>query len=183
MALSGRRATLFNVRHTKKAKDRLEKAHEALRVLGTEIVGLEEKLNFLAQRMMDKQTVVSLLDRLFPKLEKDDGREISSSRRENILVEILEHYESNDRNAFPEQRGTAYNMLNAVTRYVDHGRAARGGETGRYESATFGQGARLKSQALEVLLEEAQDLPEKPQRMTSIPSPSLLDEVLANTPT
>ena len=182
MALNTKRATLFHVRHTKKAKDRLEKAHEALIVWGAEIAGLEEKLNFLAERMMDKQTTTSLLDRLFPKMEKDDGREVSSTRRENLLVEILEHYESNDRNAFPEQRGTAYNMLNAVTRYVDHGRAARGGETGRYESATFGNGARLKSQTLEVLLEEAKDLPEKPKVVTSIPSPSLLDQVLANTP-
>jgi hypothetical protein len=33
-----------------------------------------------------------------------------------------------------------------------------------------------------VLLEEAKGLPEKPQRVISISSSSLLDEVLANTP-
>ncbi|MGE0823071.1 MAG: DUF932 domain-containing protein [Candidatus Binatia bacterium] len=187
MAMNQKRANLFNVRHTKNAKERLDKAHQALMMLGTEISGLEERLNFLATRMMTKQTTISLLDRLFPKTETEDGRAVSSTRRENILVEILENYESNDRNAFPEQRGTAYNMLNAITGYVDHARSSRGGEAGRYESAVFGQGNRLKSQALEILVESANGLP---ARSTTITVPlatpekrdgSLLDQVLANT--
>jgi len=182
MAMSTKRANLLNVRHTKNAKERLEKAHQALVVCGAEIRGLEEKLTFLAERMMTKPTTLSLLDRLFPKTGMEDGREVSSARRENILVEILENYESNDRNAFPEQRGTAYSMLNAITSYVDHSRSSRAGEAGRYESAVFGQGNRLKSQALEVLLEGAQGLPAKPHVVTSLPGPSLLDQVLANTP-
>jgi hypothetical protein len=173
---------LFKVRHTKSGAQRLKEAHFALQTLSSDIRTVEEKLTFLAQRKMTREATVSILDRLFPKTEREDGRVESSTRRENVLADILALYESNDRNVFPEQRGTAYSMLNAVTNYVDHSRAARGGDAGRYESALFGHGNRLKSQTLEVLLEEAQDLPEKPPVVRSIPSPSLLDQVLANTP-
>jgi hypothetical protein len=101
---------------------------------------MEEKLTFLAQRTLTREAMVAMLDRLFPKTEREDGRAESSTRRENVLADILSLYESNDRNVFPEQRGTAYNMLNAVTNYVDHARSARGGDAGRYESALFGHG-------------------------------------------
>src|SRR5215207_7021033 len=182
MALSGKSAQLLKVRHTKSGAQRLKEAHLALQTLSTDIKTVEEKLTFLAQRTMTRDATVTILDRLFPKTEREDGRTESSTRRENVLADILSLYESNDRNTFPEQRGTAYNMLNAVTNYVDHSRTARGGETGRFESALFGHGNRLKGQALEVLLEEAQDLPEKPAVVRSIPSSSLLDQVVANTP-
>ena len=60
----------------------------------------------------------TVLDRLFPGKKDENGK--SSTRNDNILADVLRCYESNDRNQFPEQRGTAYNLLNAVTEYTDH---------------------------------------------------------------
>jgi phage/plasmid-like protein (TIGR03299 family) len=53
------------------------------------------------------------------------------------------------------QPGTAWTVLNAVTRYVDHQRTTRGGASpmeARFLSAQFGSGAALKSQAHKLLL-------------------------------
>lgn len=184
-ALSNKTASLFKVRHTKAAHAQIEKAHVALNQITDEVKTMEEKLNFLASKQMTREASVNLLDRLFPKTEKEYGRSDSSTRRDNILVEILNKYESNDNNTFPEQRGTAYNMLNAITNYTDHVRSTKGGDKGRSESAVFGSGERLKSQAFEVLMETAGGLPSVQTRTTYVEVPampvvsgSLLDQVL-----
>jgi phage/plasmid-like protein (TIGR03299 family) len=53
------------------------------------------------------------------------------------------------------QAGTAWTVINAVTRFVDHERATRGGASpveARFLSAQFGSGAALKAQAHKLLL-------------------------------
>lgn len=77
------------------------------------------------------------------------------------MLEVANLYESNDNNAFPEIRGTAYNLLNAVTEYTDHHSGVRQTERRsgmtqdqiRAENAMFGTGAALKEDALEIILE------------------------------
>jgi len=96
------------------------------------------------------------MDKLFPKKQTEDGEE-SSTRRDNILAEILAIYDSNDGDQFPEQRGTAYNLLNAVTNYTDHVRSSKGDM--RSESALFGSGDKMKTTALGLILEEAEEMP------------------------
>jgi hypothetical protein len=100
-------------------------------------------------------------ERVWGLADLEDGAEKeSSTRRNNVLADILARYESNDGNAFPEQRGTAYNLLNAITEYTDHARSSRGGNgNGRVESAMFGSGERLKAEALDLILETANGLP------------------------
>ncbi|MCC5888652.1 MAG: DUF932 domain-containing protein, partial [Gammaproteobacteria bacterium] len=48
-------------------------------------------------------------------------------------------------------KGTAWGLLNAVTEFVDHERRSRSSDY-RLDSAWFGQGAQLKSEALEAAL-------------------------------
>ena len=155
-AMSSKATALFRVRHTKNAQNKLDLAHDALATIGAEVQGIEAKLNMLATRRMTREAMGSILDRLFPQSKDANGKPQDSTRRNNILGDVLRCYESNDRNAFPEQRGTAYNLLNAVTEYTDHMRSARNGE--RAESAMFGSGDRLKTQAMEVILETADGL-------------------------
>ena len=54
------------------------------------------------------------------------------------------------------EAGTAWASLNAITRYVDHERGARGNgvsaEEKQFTSAQFGSGASMKSKAVELLL-------------------------------
>ena len=173
----------FRVKHTRNSQTRIDEAHKALATIQGETKSLSEKLNFLAQRKITRESLNSVMDKMFPKSKDDDGKAVESVRRNNILIDVLQRFDHNDGNAFPEQRGTAYNLLNAVTEFTDHSRSSRG-DNGRAESALFGSGERLKSQALEVLLETANGLPSVPvtqyvaQRVPVRSNVSLLDQVL-----
>jgi phage/plasmid-like protein (TIGR03299 family) len=160
MALGANTRASFTVRHTANADQRITDAHKVLANLGTDITRMEDKLNFLAQRKMTREAMTTIMDRLFPKTEKEKDGEIvleSSTRRENLIAEVLKTYEMNDGNAFPEQRGTAWNLLNAVTAWTDHQRSAKD-DGKRAEAAMFGTGDILKSKAFEVIMEQSQKL-------------------------
>jgi len=172
-----------SIRHTKNANARLIDARAAMNGIQDQVNTLSARMNVLAGRKMSREAMTSILDRLFPKTQKDH-RQVSSSRRDNTLHDILRTYESNDGNAFPEQRGTAYNLLNAITNYTDHQRSSQ--NDGRAESALFGSGDTLKSRAFEVIYEASKSLDAVPQRMTFTTSgPStgsgLLDDLVEAT--
>lgn len=188
-ALSEKAKAAFSVRHTKSAETRIGDAHAVIANMGEDIKRIEDKLNFLAGRKLNREALTSIMDRLFPKrLETEDGVKVNQTRRENILADVMKVYELNDGNAFPEQRGSAYNLLNAVTNYTDH---VRGADGNRGESALFGSGDRLKSNALEVITLAARDMdtmPAQRQYMTAassatfsapVPSVGILDSILA----
>lgn len=151
------------VKHTRSAQERMARAADLMQGLGSDVQALQNKLRRLSDVRMTRESLVSVLDRLFPK-PKDE--KANQTRRENTMAEVLALYESNDKNAFPEIRGTAYNLLNAVTEYADHFRTSRGGgedesavSVARATSAMFGSADTLKTQALELLLEESNSLP------------------------
>lgn len=160
----------FRVKHTRNADARLEQAKKVVLGVAMDAKRLEDKLNMLAARRLTRDTMVSALDRLFPKPKEENASPASITKRENLLADVLALYESNDRDTFPSIRGTAYNLLNAVTEYTDHFRNARLTESrmdagysqvqARAENAVTGTGDRLKTQALEVLLEVSAGLPE-----------------------
>jgi len=185
IALGERTKASFSIRHTSKAQDRIDDAHRVLADMGDDIARIQDKLNFLAGRKMTREAMGTIMDRLFPKRTKDDGETpVNATRRENILADVLKIYELNDGNAFQDQRGTAYNLLNAITNYADHERSTRGNGMGRAESALFGSGNQLKDRAFEVIVEAAAGLPEVPSRITVYDSgastgSSVLDSVVA----
>lgn len=153
-SLSEKGRAAFRIRHTKNAQVKVQDAHKALAGLREDVVSIEEKLKFLADRRMTRESCERIFDRLWPKQEKE-GVQVDSTRRQNTLAEVLALYESNDKDAFPEQRGTAYNLLNACVEYTDH---ARGTNDNRAASAMFGSGDKLKVSALQTILNEAKDL-------------------------
>lgn len=155
---------ILRIKHTKNAHQRFTDAKRTLDGVVMDAGRLQTKLQLLATRKISKESLVTVLDRLFPKPEDPKA---STTRRDNIMVEILALYESNDRNAFPSIRGTAYNLLNAVTEYTDHYRSARitdaragyTEERARAENAVVGTGEKLKSSALAVIEEVTVDDP------------------------
>ncbi len=154
-----RLASSLRVRHTKNAKNRIADLKTEIGEIRSVAMSMQERLQFLATRRVTKDSMVSVLDRLFPKGE-NDGVEVSSTRRDNILADVLKLYEHNDGDVFPEQRGTGYNLLNAITEYTDHFRASNNNGKGRAESSIFGSGAKLKQEALGVILGEMKQAPE-----------------------
>ncbi|MGD1082499.1 MAG: DUF932 domain-containing protein [Candidatus Sulfotelmatobacter sp.] len=178
---------ILRIKHTKNANARFEDAKRTMDGVVMDAGKLQDKLQMLATRRITRESLISVMDRLFPK-PADEKQ--NTTRRENILADVLRLYESNDNNAFPSIRGTGYNLLNAVTEYTDHYRTARitGAREGytieqaRAENAVIGTGERLKTQALEVILEATAGAPVH-SVIQSPPIPangSLLDAVLAN---
>lgn len=165
VALNEAGRSIFRVKHTRMAEVRLQAAEEAARGIVMDARALEEKLNFLATRKLTRESLSAILDRLFP---KNDDPKAKQGRREANLTEVLKLYESNDNNAFPVLRGTAYNLLNAVTEFSDHYRNVKLSadrkdqkqtvDSARAEAAIFGAGDKLKVSALETILEVADDL-------------------------
>lgn len=154
---------VFKVKHTKSADTRLMSAKTAMAGIIADSKTLGDKLNTLATRRMTKDSMLAVIGRLFPENKETENQ----GRRNSIVLKVLELFESNDADAIPQIRGTAYNMLNAVTEYADHFRTARitEGKQGmtieqaRAQAAIFGTGDRLKSDALIAVLEETADAP------------------------
>ncbi len=149
-------ATL-RVRHTKNASQRTSDLKAEIDEIKNVALSMQEKLVWLSQRRVTKESLETIMKRLFPMAKDDNEVETSSTRRDNILAEILSLYESNDGDAFPEQRGTAYALLNSVTNYTDHLRSSKA--DGRAQSAVFGSGDKLKTSALDLILAEAEKMP------------------------
>jgi phage/plasmid-like protein (TIGR03299 family) len=151
--------SMVRVKHTRDAERRLDQAKRLMSGVAQDVKTLEEKLNLLATRKMTKDSLVSIMDRLFPP-PKDEKS--NTTRRENVLSDVLRLYELNDNNAVSSIRGTAYNLLNAVTEYTDHERNARITENrkgytlaqARAENAFVGTGDKLKQDALDVILQD-----------------------------
>jgi phage/plasmid-like protein (TIGR03299 family) len=156
---------ICRVKHTMNGHARLERVKQLMQGVTVDAKKLEEKLNVLAQRKMTRESLVAIMNRLFPKPKEENA---SNVRRENVLTDVLGLYANNDKDAFPEIKGTAYNLLNSVTEYVDHFRTARMTKARegmslsqmRAENAVLdGSGDKLKSSALAVIDEVTSVMP------------------------
>jgi phage/plasmid-like protein (TIGR03299 family) len=155
---------ILRIKHTKNANARFEDARRTIDGVVMDAKKLQIKLQTLARRRITRESLTAVMERLFPKPTQKDQ---SQTRRENTLADTLGLYDSNDHNAFPAIRGTAYNLLNAVTEYTDHYRTARitgaregySVEQARAENAVIGTGERLKSTALAAIEELTADDP------------------------
>lgn len=148
----------LRIAHTAAAKERMAAASSALIGVRTELKTLQEKLTFLASRRVTPETVTTVLTRLFPEIQ-------TSIVQQNQAAQVLLNFESNDSDAFPAQRGTAYSLFNAFTRWIDHQRTARIStirpttEAARGENALFGSGEEFKHDMDAVLCEVAASMP------------------------
>lgn len=191
-ALQGEGAVL-RMKHTKNIHVRMDSAKAVWKGVEQTVKTLEEKLNTLASRRMTRESAKAIFDRLFPPRKGEKGEEVESKRRENTLSKIYQLYDSNDQNQIPEIRGTAYNLLNAVTEFTDHQRGVRvtkgreeqklSDDEIRKENAIFGGAAKFKEDALEVILEQTAGNPvHKIKHGMTVPDvPGILGDVIAQT--
>lgn len=187
LALSNKSQNALRIRHTSRSQQKLVDAKAAMLSVNQDIRNTEEALNFLAGRMVNASIVTDILEKVLETgVVKSEALERvrENKRRANILDEIIGLYELNDNNAFPEQRGTAYNLLNAVTHYTDHLRSTRttdgqDSDTNRAIAATIGSGQTLKAKAYGIIMETAKSLPMRPERGTMV---QVLELPPTNTP-
>src|SRR5580658_1686313 len=138
----GEAGAFFRVGHFGNVDKKIAAAQEAMAGMIGQLKSLEEKLNILAARKVTKETFVAVLDALFPPSEAEKeavsaAAQAAATRRADKLAEIAGLFKSNDNNAFPEVKGSAYNLLNAITEYTDH---FAGNDNTRAKSAMFGAG-------------------------------------------
>lgn len=157
IALSQAKGAGVSVKHTAKAESRINKKLNVLAAGRDAFVSTMEMLEILAQRSVDSTTVVKTIADLFG---VDAAAELPT-KTINSINTIKDLFEGNDNNAFPEFRGTAYNLLNAITEYTDHfkpirmtaGREGQSEEQVRSDSAMFGLGADFKRNALQLVID------------------------------
>jgi phage/plasmid-like protein (TIGR03299 family) len=156
---------MLTIRHNSQSDAKFEAAKKILLATKQQAITLKETFELLALRRMTKESTVTILERLFPKNEENEW----STRTENVIQEVLGIYEDNDKNAFPEIRGSAYNLLNAFTNFVDHKRTVKSTarhngaslDSIRLESSLFGDGARFKETVFNTIIDLTQGNPIK----------------------
>lgn len=164
MALSSGGKNALTIWHTKNAVDKLAQAQT---LIGAEKItrdSLKEKLEALAERKIGKRVIAKVMKRLFTFNDETGKPSVQSA---TAMDRILDLFESNDRDAFPEIRGTAYNLLNAFTEYSDHFKPVRVTEKRkdateeklRADNTLFGSGAEFKKTVLDEILEASRYSP------------------------
>lgn len=103
----GEAGAVCRIRHTSGAGDRLAAAKRLAPSIVADAKALEGKLNLLASKRMTRSSMLAVVNRLWPAEAGKDG----TSRRDNVVLKVLELFESNDGGKVPEIQGTAYNMF------------------------------------------------------------------------
>lgn len=187
IALNKAKGQGVSVRHTVNAEARLDERLRDLQNARFAFNDTMKKLEFLAEKKIDIASVDTILSEIF---NLSNGLEEASTRAKNSVELVKSLLESNDNDAFPEFRGTAYNLFNAVTEYQDHYSEVRttSGRVGiektqlRAESAMFGRGADFKANALDIIMTQANNLQSisqhKSYSLANQSSSSVLDDIL-----
>lgn len=165
-AALGEMTSQWSWKHSKNVDGAMAKAKDVVQTVVKDSKALNDVLTRLARKPLTKDTMTTILDRLFP--QAVDAADKVSTRRDAVLLKVLELFESNDKNAFPEFRGTAYNLFNAFTEYGDHhanvriteGRKGLTESRIRSENAMFGKIAERKQGAVAVIDEVMADVAE-----------------------
>ena len=179
MALHGGGMASLRVRHSSSGTAKLDAARKMLTGVKQTVETLSDKLNTLARRTVPKELNLQIMDKLFGADWRD------STRKRQQVAGIAQLYDQNDHGAIPEIKGSAYNLLNAITEYTDHFRSVRitANKEGmtesqvRAEGAIFGgSGETMKNNALETILEMTAGCPEQQYKTVYKPMPLVLPE-------
>lgn len=106
----------------------------------------------MAEKPLDKKEADAYLSRIFLR----DQERLSARQQkaaEDRMKKVAALYEKNPANTLKSVKGTLWALYNAVTQYVDHERTPQtGGQKAGF--TWFGEGARIKSLALEEALKQ-----------------------------
>ncbi len=125
----------ISLRHTQHIQSRIADAMKVMNLSAQYFIEFREKAQFLARKLVDKHLVDKFLDEVL----QDTG----STRNQNQRSEVVRLFENGKGNG----HGTAWDLFNGLTEYVDHFRGSN--ESKRLESSMFGQGGILKNRAFE----------------------------------
>ena len=139
------------IRTTHRSKFDAAKVGRELAALAQGVVTYKAIGDALAQNEMSKEEVSNFFKACLD-IPFEAKRDDISTRKSNQFAELTAAYRTTaaERNG---KSGDAWTALQALTRYVDHDRAVRGGDSeGKFASSQFGSGADLKGKAMDLLL-------------------------------
>ncbi len=133
---------VLSIPHRESFEKRLTFAKDALKDVRGQIKNVNAVMNIFAKTKLTSAVIGDILKQMFPTIT-------DSTQAQNQARDILELFEDNDRNAFPSEQGSAYALMNAGTRYVDHVKNVRTDdqepvEVARARGALFGAGESFK---------------------------------------
>ena len=156
----------LKIRHTASGYDvKLKAAKSLFGGVENEIGKIESKLKKLAENQVTLPQFENVMCNLFPGWEK-------SGQAQNKVGQVAANFENNDNDQIKGIGGSAYALLQSITKFIDHQRVGlRSGEQSqeskRSESAMFGSGANFKAEALDRIC-EACGIIDKEEVMNSI---------------
>lgn len=137
---------LYYVRHTSFYD--LDEAHRLLSLTAEQQEAVIAELDNWASTGRTQRQVVNFYAEVFAKRD-DNGNITNESTLERVVNKVMDSYFDAPGQSLKSAKGTSWGMLNGLTHYIDHQRPTR--NDGRYASANFGEGARLKQRGLELL--------------------------------
>lgn len=174
----------LKVRHSPNGLDKIKQAKRLFQGVTQSVELLKIKFDILANRRIEKTESNAVMDALFGK----DWKESTTKR--NQVERIAQLFDSNDKNAFPEIKGSAYSLLQSYTNWVDHERTIRSTDRMvgltvdqiRTQSAVFNGGDDIKTAAMQTILlatENSAPMPEIKHSYRSVDIPkSPIDNIL-----
>jgi phage/plasmid-like protein (TIGR03299 family) len=105
----------------------------------------------LANRKVSMDEAVAFFVTMFGKPDEDGNVDIENKYTQRTLGNVIELYQNGQGQETLSAQGTAWGLVNTVTRWTDHERNSRT-DAGRLNSAFFGDGADTKAQAVEVAM-------------------------------
>jgi phage/plasmid-like protein (TIGR03299 family) len=140
---------VLKLRHTSGIDEKIKAAKDLLTTVGSEISSIKTKFQALATKKITQPQFFTIMEKLFPGFEK-------SSRSENKAAMVASNFMANDGGQIKGIEGSAYALLQGVTRWIDHQRdGLRVGDSSieakRAESAMFGSGDQFKTFALDTI--------------------------------
>jgi len=150
----GERGGEVRIAHFGDVESKIAAAKKLMAATGETVKALEEKLNILALREVTRDLFFATMNELFPPDEEKEKAGVEEKARITKIADIAELFADNDGNANPTIKGSALNLLNAVTQYTDH---MIGTDKTRARSAMFGSGDLLKTAALNIIMEATQN--------------------------
>jgi len=148
MAINGKVAKVFKLRHTASVDAKLDQAAALVTGLTEALIGTGETFKTLANRRLSQREIVAYIEAVFPQ----EGAKLSDTikARRATVAQLLET--GVGANLANPDGPTAWGAYNAVTEYFDHVRPAEAasakGRARANESAIFGGNADVKRFAL-----------------------------------
>jgi len=137
---------VFKMSHTASVKDKLVEAKRLVSTCKDQVKSIELKFSALARKKVTAPQFEKVMENLFPGYDK-------KKRAENKAAEVANNFMTPE---ITTEEGSAFQLLQSVTRYIDHQRTGlkvgdRELSTVRSESALFGNGSDFKTRALNII--------------------------------